>query len=98
MLSNTMSRRAPASMRKYCNQFLVDGQYFTWFVDARRWAEGESSIARGLLSPTPGAASIHNNGEMTEVRTSNCSYNEQKQCCLPDIVAVSIKTILLLCT
>ena len=30
--------RAPASMRKYANQFLIDGQYFTWFVDARRWA------------------------------------------------------------
>ena len=93
-----MSRRAPASMRKYANQFLVDGQYFTWFVDARRWAEGESSIARGLLSPTPGAASIYNNGEQTEVRTSNWSYNEPKQCCLPDIVIVSIKAILILCT
>lgn len=73
---NTMYRRAPASMRKYANQFLVDGQYFTWFVDARRWAEGESSIARGLLSPTHGAASIYNNGKQTEVRASNCGYYE----------------------
>ena len=41
--------RAPASMRKYANQFLIDGQYFTWFVDARRWAGkifGTSEIGR----------------------------------------------------
>jgi hypothetical protein len=65
-------------MRKYANQFLVDGQYFTWFVDARRWAEGESSIARGLLSSTSGAASMYNNGEVTEVRASNWGYIEHE--------------------
>jgi hypothetical protein len=46
-----LSPRAPASMRKYANQFLIDGQYFTWFVDARRWAgrAGQGTSGQPLL-------------------------------------------------
>jgi hypothetical protein len=50
---------AGASARKYANQFLLDGRYFTWFIDAKRWGDGGSSLARGLLATRTDASGFY---------------------------------------